>query len=242
MPRLKGAYVVHESEAPGGMGTVRETVNRAVGCRNLVQRVLRYPPGARGDSLNPAEEEVFFVLEGQGRAVIGGVECDLRPDMGVLVPPGKRLRVESHGPGELALLSVVSPQPGEPPGEQAEARLREDGRLWVSVDEEEEIPAGDDRRFKLLIDPRYGCRNLTQFTGFIERSKAPFHTHTYEEVIYIVSGEGIVHVDDLAQPLRRGTCVYLPPGLPHCLENTGGAPLVLVGVFCPAGDPGSKKE
>ena len=120
-PTLKGAYVTRESEAlqsglPGGLGTGRETINRAIGCRNLVQRVLRYLPGTRGESLNPAEEEVLFVLQGRGEAVIGGVECALRPDMGVLVPPGVRCRIASHGPGELVLLSAVSPQPGEPPG------------------------------------------------------------------------------------------------------------------------------
>lgn len=80
---------------------------------------------------------------------------------------------KSHGPGELTLLSMVSPQPGEAPGQQAEAVLRDDGRLWVSVDEEQDIPAGDDRRFKLLIDPMYGCRNLTQFVGVIEQSPVP---------------------------------------------------------------------
>ena len=247
MPHLKGAYVVRESEAlqsglPGGLGTGRETINRAIGCRNLVQRVLRYLPGTRGESLNPAAEEVLFVLQGRGEAVIGGAECALRPDMGVLVPPGVRCRIASHGPGELVLLSAVSPQPGQPPGRQAEASLREDGKLWVSVDEEEDIPVGEERRFKLLIDPRYGCRSLTQFVGYIERSRAPFHSHTYEEVIYIVSGKGVVHVDDESHPIGRGTCIYLPPGLAHCLENTGDAPLTLVGTFCPAGDPGSKKE
>ena len=57
-----------------------------------------------------------------------------------------------------------------------------------------------------------------------------------------MSGDGVVHVDDESHPIGRGTCIYLPPGLAHCLENTGDAPLTLVGTFCPAGDPGSKKE
>ena len=247
MPLLKGAYIVHESEVPrgtaaGGIGTVRETINRETGCRNLVQRVLRYLPGTRGETLNQGEEEVLYVLEGRGEAILGDAVCTLHPDMGVLVPPGVRCRVSSHGPGELALLSAVSPQPGEPPGPQADAVLRDDGRLWVSVEEEDDIPAGEGRHFKLLIDPRYGCRNLTQFVGVIEHSKAPFHSHTYEEVIYIVNGAGVLHVDDESQSIRRGSCIYLPPGLPHCLENPGDVPLRLVGVFCPAGDPGSKQE
>lgn len=98
MALIKGAYVVHESDAPqgsvtGGVGTVRETINREIGCQNLVQRVLRYMPGTRGESLNQGEEEVFFVLDGLGEAAIGNEVCTLRADMGVLVPSGVRCRV-----------------------------------------------------------------------------------------------------------------------------------------------------
>ena len=226
----------------GGIGTVGETINRQVGCRNLVQRVFRYPPGTGGEFRNQVSEEVFFVTDGWGEATIGGTVYPLRPNMGVLVPPDTPCLVRSSGPGELVLVSALSPQPGQPPGKQAEARLRPDGKLSVAEEEEESIPAGEERHFKLLIDPRYGCRNLTQFMGVIQHSRAPYHTHTYEEVIYILDGSGQVHVDEETHPIRRGSCIYLPPGLSHCLENDGGAPLRLVGVFCPAGDPGSKRD
>src|SRR5206468_3946456 len=110
----------------------------------------------------------------------------------------------------------------------------------TTADEQDPLPAGDDRSFKLLIDPRFGCRNVTQFLGSIERSRAPFHTHTYEEVIYILGGEGFVHVDDRRVGIRAGTSIFLPPGVPHCLENASEGTLTLLGVFSPAGSPADK--
>ena len=104
------------------------------------------------------------------------------------------------------------------------------------------LPAGDDRSFKLMIDPRFGARNVTQFVGSIERSRAPFHTHTYEEVIYILSGRGLVHVHGRSVPVREGSSVFLPPGVPHCLENASEGVLRLLGVFSPAGSPADKAE
>jgi oxalate decarboxylase/phosphoglucose isomerase-like protein (cupin superfamily) len=41
-------------------------------------------------------------------------------------------------------------------------------------------------------------------------------------------------------PLAPGTCIHLPPGLPHCLENNGSATLVVLGVFHPGGSPAAK--
>ncbi|MEK7277930.1 MAG: cupin domain-containing protein [Chloroflexota bacterium] len=92
-----------------------------------------------------------------------------------------------------------------------------------------------------MIDPRYGCKYLTQFVGFIEKSRAPYHTHTYEEVIYILGGRGIVHIEDGDFPIRAGSSIYLSPGTSHCLENAGAETLRLLGVFCPAGSPADKK-
>ena len=37
-----------------------------------------------------------------------------------------------------------------------------------------------------------------------------------------------------------GTCLHLPPGLPHCLENTGPQLMRVLGVFHPAGSPAAK--
>jgi len=113
----------------------------------------------------------------------------------------------------------------------------------LSEDDQLPIPAGDDRSFKILVDPRLGAEHATQFVGFIRKSKAPPHTHIYEEAIYILEGEGIVHIgEDRHEPIRPGTSIFLPPGTPHCLENRGEQTLKLLGVFSPPGSPANKAE
>lgn len=224
---------------PGAEATMRVAIDRSVGCQNLEQRIVRYGPGRATVAAAPGSEDVLYVVAGRGRVTIGEDTYDLAPGTGVLVPPGAGYTVDNPGPDAVTLVSVLSPQPGQPappPGPQPVAPL---GRLAVVEADQEALPAGD-RRFKLLVDPRRGCHNVTQFVGFIPPGRAPFHTHTYEEVIYIVEGEGIAHVEDRDLPVRAGSSVYLPPLLEHCIENTGSGPIRLLGVFCPAGDPSSK--
>jgi quercetin dioxygenase-like cupin family protein len=224
------ARVLHETEVPAGAEgdtEVRTLIDRSSGSRELVQRVLRAGPAGRVRIGHSVAEEVLYVVEGSGevagRGAAGAVAGRgaghhvLEPGTGVLVPPGSPVAVAA-GPDGLALVSVLSPQPedgaaGVGGGEPALRIVRE-------ADQEAE-PAGDDRSFRVLIDPRVGCRSVTQFVGSIERSRAPLHTHTYEEAIYVIGGEGVLHADGLDVPVRRGSSVFLPPGTPHCLENAG---------------------
>jgi oxalate decarboxylase/phosphoglucose isomerase-like protein (cupin superfamily) len=37
--------------------------------------------------------------------------------------------------------------------------------------------------------------------------------------------------------IAPGSCIYLPKGQVHCVENTGEGELRLLGVFYPAGSP-----
>ena len=96
----------------------------------------------------------------------------------------------------------------------------------VHEDEREAIRAGEDRVFRYLIHTDLGCRQITQFAGWIPHSKAPFHYHSYEEGIFILEGSGMVHVEDEKCPNSvPASSIYLPIGVRHCLENPGHAPI-----------------
>lgn len=246
------ARVVHESEVPaealppedGTKAEARVLIDRAAGSRRLLQRVLRLAPGGRARVGHPAAEEVLYVAEGLGwTGAVEGERHLLEPGTGALVPPGTPARIAAGRAG-VVLVSVLSPQPeaggGGPaprPGDAPYAPVR----VTREADQEPE-PAGDDRSFRVLIDPRFGSRTVTQFVGSIERSRAPFHTHPYEEAIYVIGGEGVLHADGLDVPVRRGSSVFLPPGTPHCLENAGAETLRLLGVFSPPGSPAGRAE
>jgi uncharacterized cupin superfamily protein len=78
---------------------------------------------------------------------------------------------------------------------------------------------------------------VTQFVGLVPPGRAPDHFHTYDEVIYVLEGEGRLFIGGEEAPLRPGSCVHLPSRLVHCLANTGDTELRLLGVFRPAGSP-----
>ena len=221
---------------PEGGGSFRVAIDASAGCRNLLQRILRIEPGRTGEMRQEASEDVLYLAEGEARVLVADREIELQPGTGVLVPPAVPYVIENTGPGDAIVISVLAPQPG-----RGEDRLEPGGEASsVREADEEPLPAGQDRYFKLMIDPRHGCRTVTQFVGFIDRSQAPFHTHTYEEAIYILEGEGIVHVEDREIPIRTGSSIFLSPGTPHCLENRSEGVLRLLGVFSPPGSPADK--
>ncbi|HEX9236511.1 MAG TPA: cupin domain-containing protein [Actinomycetota bacterium] len=239
--------VIHETEVaavdfPDGSGSYRLLIDPTVGARHVMQFAARIRPGARSPLEAKPEEEAMYVVSGLGRLTVGETDHDLQPGSAALIPSGTEGWLSNVGDQDLHLIPVVSPpmgtpMPAHPAGPVPAVSLHE-------MDQPAES-AGEDREFRVLIDPRHGAQHVTQFVGFIDRSRAPFHTHTYEEAIYVLDGEGVVHVGGdhgFDHPIRPGSSIFLPPGTPHCLENAGAGVLKLLGVFSPPGSPGSKQE
>jgi mannose-6-phosphate isomerase-like protein (cupin superfamily) len=226
-------------EAAGRTTTARAPIDGSTDCRQLVQRVIHLIAGQTVELRNDGSEDVVYLAEGRARATVLGERFDLTPGTALFVPVGARYRFEVEPGVDALLVSVLSPPPGLGAGMEPQ---QSDRPVIVHEEDEPRIPAGEDRTFKLLIDPGRGCRTVTQFVGFIERSRAPYHIHPYEEVIYILGGEGLVHIDDRDIGIHPGTSIFLPPGVPHCLENTGPEVLRLLGVFSPPGSPANKME
>lgn len=241
-----GFAVIESGEAelhgfPDGRGRYRVPVDASVGCRNLMQVVVTLPPGEVTRLGSDTSEGVLYVAAGRGTARLDSSDLPIEQGTGVFAPAG--LLLELAADDELVFVAVLSPPPASArPWGLSVASAQGRRPAVLRERDQEPLPAGDDRTFKLMIDPRVGCRNVTQFVGSIERSRAPFHTHPYEEVIYILGGNGIVHAGEHSTPIGAGCSVYLSPGTPHCLENAGGGTLRLLGVFSPAGSPADKKE
>ena len=191
-------------------------------CPEFEQRLLRFAAGdaGRGDE---NRDEVLYVLEGRGRATIGGEACELAPGTGVFVARGTAWSVdEADG---LRILSVLVTDPPETDATHA----------VISTGERGIATAG--RAFDLFAHPDNGCASVTQFIGYIPPGRAPDHYHHYDEVGYILAGDGTFHVGDESAPLRPGSCFHLPARLVHCLENHGPGEMQVLGVFRPAGSP-----
>ena len=207
---------------------VRSTLGPDTGLPTLEQAVLTCPPG-RSRSIEVGDvEETLFVLEGEGVLHIGEQSHRLEPDVGVYLPPGTRFELECAGQDPLRLVAVRVPDPA--PGPPSPARVQ------PLADREAEA-ATTNREFRIVADPDTGLRSATHFVGYIPTERAPEHFHTYDEVIYVLQGSGVMHAGPLEQPVGAGSCIQLPARTVHCLENTGDEPMRIVAVFRPAGSP-----
>ena len=182
--------------------------------------------GASDERSNEADDEVLYVLSGSGRATIAGEPTNLSPGTGVFVARGSSWQIDDADGLELLSVLVHDPLPA-------------DGSTHaiVAVDGVESGAATAGRQFRLLASPELGCRSVTQFVGTIPVVRAPDHFHKYDEVVYVLEGEGRLHIDGETAPLRAGTCVHLPADIVHCLENVGPGEMRVLGVFRPAGSP-----
>jgi mannose-6-phosphate isomerase-like protein (cupin superfamily) len=227
-----------------GVWAERKVISRTNGAERITQTVSDYVPGISPAVVNPHAEEVLYVAAGAGVCYINGSLFSLRRGCAVFVPPGAAYTIENAGLETLRIVSACCPEDSgrrvveQPPA----ATSGEHPRLMVHEDEREDIRAGEDRIFRYLVHTDLGCRQVTQFAGWIPPSKAPFHYHTYEEVIFILEGSGIVHVDEEECQFHAGSSIYFPVGVRHCVENSGNATIKLLGAFYPSGSPGVAYE
>ncbi len=221
---------------PGHGAVIRTLVDcGSPGAPGLVRRLAEVPAGSRLDGAAGPGGELWFVAGGAGTLHAGGHEAiELHPDRGLWLPPGTPYRVRPAGPDGLRLDQTQLPGAVEVAGPAGPDRplARDLGECVAEVT--------GDRRFWVLFGPGQDCSSATQFVGEIPPGRAPDHSHPYDEVVLILAGEGVVHMGGQTRPLAPGTCTHLPPGLTHCLENTGQIALRVLGVFHPADSPAAK--
>ena len=249
-------------------GTLRiwNRIGRATGAQAISLRVLEFAPGLSPGICNDDCDEILYVLnserghpvrssERSERALsvdvgtqvsIGGRSHDISPDTGIYLHPGTTFAVNHPGPASIVMVSSQCPDPdrdlkfvealtspkvdspGPPPP-------------FVRLSDRPAQPTAD-RWYRVMVDDEIGSTNATQFVGSIPPGRAPDHFHRYEEVLFILRGEGRMWSGKTSTPIAAGSCIYLPKGQVHCVENIGRDELRLLGVFYPAGSPSVRYE
>ena len=222
---------VDERRENGDTARVRTTIDSSAGCERLVQRVIRFSHGRSRPRRLGDRQEVLFVVSGEGSLRVGGEAHPLEPNTGVYLAAGEEYEVEAAGPDELVVVSVTAPQEHEAPP----------SRRTVRWSDRPALPASPNREFRYLVNQDVGCLDVTQFVGVIPPGRAGMHSHVYDEVVYVLEGEGVLHLDgNESTPIGAGSCIHLPPLHEHSLENVGDRPMRVLGVFHPSGDPASR--
>ncbi len=233
--RVAEGFVVAEQDVPGVRASgdtaeVRTTIDASHGCERLEQHVIRYAPGRSLERGSDDRQEVLFVVSGKGTLELEGQEHELEPWTAAFIAPGETYRIATDE--DMVVASVTAPA--------SELGVGERRRVTVRHREQPSLPATPNREFRYLVNQDAGCLDVTQFVGVIPPGKAPEHSHTYDEVVYILEGTGRYHIAGQEVPLEPGTCLHLPPYTRHCLENSGSTDMKVLGVFHPSGDPASR--
>jgi mannose-6-phosphate isomerase-like protein (cupin superfamily) len=243
-----GAVVRADSvpaELTGTGASQKLLIDTGNGGPGLVRRLVTVPPGLRLTGTAGAGGELWFVLEGAARLEVDGTAGpELSQDRGLWIPPGAAYDLAAASTGELRLDIVTLPAAGSPaPGPVPDPPTPPDTSAPLASDLAAcDVEMTGDRKFRVLFGPGRGCSVATQFVGEIPPGRAPEHSHPYDEVVLILAGAGVAHIGGSQHALGPGTCLHLPPGLPHCLENTGPALLRVLGVFHPADSPAAKLQ
>ncbi|MDX6530669.1 MAG: hypothetical protein QOH41_2959 [Blastocatellia bacterium] len=242
-------------------GTLRiwNQVGRATGAQAISLRILGFAPGLSPAIRNADCDEILYVLDtpehehsvssevstacGSGRAkiLINGASYDIGPDTGIYVRPHETFAVDNPGPDSIVFVSVRCPEPDAAlefvtlSTAPASSSTPQRPSLVRLADRKAQPTA--DRWYRVLVDDEIGSTKATQFVGSIPPGRAPDHFHQYEEVLFILKGKGRMWAGETNTPIAAGSCIYLPKGQVHCVENTGVEELRLLGVFYPAGSP-----
>ena len=223
---VRDAHDAPERRVGNDATSVREVIDAASGCGPFSLRVLRSVTGRSAERATGAAEELLFVVAGNGLLMIGAEHLVLEPEMGVLLRPGERYELHNDRADDLVVVSVSLHEP-----------IGGSGRVVSRLADAVAQSATAAREFRIVFDGDCGCPTATQFVGYIPVGAAPLHYHLYEEVIYVLDGNGVMHMNDTEAALRSGSCIHLPPRKLHILENSGPGVMRVLGVFRPAGSP-----
>jgi mannose-6-phosphate isomerase-like protein (cupin superfamily) len=226
-----------------GNWTARAVIDKSSGAERIAQTISDYAPGRSPALTNPHAEEVLYISTGSGICRVNGFKYALRPGAAIFIPPGAVYDIENTGTDPMRVVAVCCPHdPERHTVDPVEDKSGDPPNLMVHEESRDSIRAGVDRLFRYLVYTDLGCKQVTQFVGWIPPSKAPFHYHTYEEGIAILEGNGTVHTDEESCEFGPGCSVYFPVGVRHCVENAGTSTIKLLGVFYPSGSPGAAYE
>ena len=222
---------VEGSRVEGDTALEKRVLDRRTGSRLLEQRVTRYSPGRSLPRLDEQRDELLYAVAGSGTLELEGDPHDFETESGAYVRAGETYVIDNPGPDDLLVVSTTVP---------VENVYRPPREVIVRLSDRPDLRADDKRTFRYLVDQQAGCMDATQFMGIVQPCRAPDHSHSYDELGYIVEGQGFAHIEGESIPLRPGSCFHLPPEQVHCIENTGPGVMRILGVFHPSGDPASR--
>jgi quercetin dioxygenase-like cupin family protein len=188
--------------------------------------------GGAATTVSGDQADTFvYVASGSGSLALGEKTGALAARSAALVLAGEQAAVTAFEDGlELVVMSV-----GAGADRHAPMGRRQ---LITSLDDGDAQQATGSRSFQILFDATNGSTRATLFAGYIPPGKSPWHYHLYDEIVWVPSGPGRLHLGGGTESLGPGSAFRLRPREVHIVENGSATDeMTIIGLFTPAGSP-----
>ncbi|MEM2141760.1 MAG: cupin domain-containing protein [Candidatus Thorarchaeota archaeon] len=106
------------------------------------------------------------------------------------------------------------------------------------LSELKEIRAIDGVRLREILNPVHGDPPILGYSlahAILEpgQQSQPHLLRTASEVYYILSGEGVMSIDNEEKMVREGDAIYIPPGAVQFIRNSGREELRFLCIVSP---------
>lgn len=92
---------------------------------------------------------------------------------------------------------------------------------------------------KMLVHPEAnGARHIDHRISLYQpKARVDLHAHKVQEQIYhVLDGEGLMTLGEERRVVRRHDVIFVPPGVPHAIDNTGLTDLTFLVITAPVSD------
>jgi len=86
-------------------------IDKNLGAKNFALWYGEVEPGGGADAHSHEFEQAFYVLRGEALFEIEGVECQIKENAIVFIPPNTKHKITNIGKRMLKILIIMAPQP-----------------------------------------------------------------------------------------------------------------------------------
>ena len=219
----------------------KDLLNREQGgCKEWIFGLAELPVNGILPLHTHRNDITIYILSGKAKVQLGARAVELEPFSGAYFPAQKPHMIESLGPAPMnylyTYLCAEEPQTidWELSDERAASRVvienKSDARWAINEEFEKweywEPSKGSRLRYKVLFDQKHGnARQGVAIYSVAPNTHYTRHFHEDPEIYYIVSGHGIMNVQDTEYEVNPGSAIYIGPGVVHGIDNPGDEPL-----------------
>ncbi|MDD4299598.1 MAG: cupin domain-containing protein [Methanomicrobium sp.] len=192
--------------------------------------------------------ETIYIISGKAEAAVNNAYFALSEGDSLFIPKDAFQEIKNTGNTTLLYLSITYP-----PYESSSEIIADSGvsdtlpsseyPVHIAANKSEMQVFFEDVEIRKIFDPEIlkNCGIGSEFGIGVAKAKIPIESSTQPhilegttEVMYILKGEGILHVNRKVMSIKAGDTAYIPPGAYQSLENTGDTDLLYITITDPA--------